>query len=214
MKKTIIFMIIFVGLLTNLLLSQGKQVNENKITYEDIRKESITLQQIYFENKKEKKITVLVRADYFLPTEQLYKDVYGSGIHIGGEVTYSIWKAISIYFGASLFSKKGAMIPFEEETTISIIPIELGALYSFSTDKIKPYIGGGVGYYSLSEESFLGKVTGGGVGFFGQLGVGINLINSIVIDISAKYNFSNVTIGAVENNIGGIRIGMGIGASF
>lgn len=214
MKRTIIVLIIFLGLLTNPLLSQDKSANENKLTHEDIRKESITLQQIYFENKKEKKFTVLVRADYFLPTEQLYKDVYGGGFHFGGEVTYSIMKSISIYFGASFFSKKGAMIPFEEETTISIIPVELGARFTFSTDKIKPYIGGGVGYYSLSEESFLGKVTGGGVGFFGQLGVGINLINSIVIDISAKYNFSNVTIGAIENNVGGIRIGMGIGASF
>ncbi len=75
-------------------------------------------------------------------------------------------------------------------------------------------VGAGVGYYSLSEESFLGKVTGSNVGFFGQLGVAINLIESIVIDISAKYNLCNVTIDDIENNIGGITIGGGFGFNF
>lgn len=214
MKKTALFVIILMGLSINPLLSQSFSKSENKITIEDIRKESTAFQEIFFDKKEKNKSVVLVRADYFLPSDQLYKDVYGGGFQFGGEIVIPIWKGISLYLGAGFFSKKGAMIPFGEETTISLIPVEFGILYKFSKSKINPYVGAGAGYYSLSEESFLGKVTGGNVGFFGQAGVSVELSKFFVIDISAKYNVCNLTIDAIENNIGGIRIGMGFGVGF
>ncbi len=181
---------------------------------EDIRKDSITQQKEFPGTDKEKKITFLVRVDYFSPSEDMFKTVYGGGPNYGGEIIASLWKGISIYFGASVFSKTGEMTPLGEETKINIIPIELGILFKFSKTKIKPYIGGGLGYYSLSEESFLGKVTASDIGFFGQLGVVINLTENFVIDIKAKYNLCNVEIDEIKNNIGGIKIGVGIGLNF
>jgi len=227
MKKTIIVMIIFVGLLTNSLLSQDKQVEgtdetanicndaiEKNITNLDIKKASIAQSIEFFEKEKRKKFTFIIRVDYFLPTEEIFKNVYENGINYGGEITASLLKGISLYIGASLFSKTGKMIPQGEGTEINIIPIELGVLLKFSKTKIKPYVGGGVGYYSLSEESFLGKVTAANTGFFGQLGVTINLTEDFVIDIKGKYNFCDVEIDAIKNNIGGITIGGGIGLNF
>jgi len=192
-----------------------KEIQEiQPIKPEDIRKDSITQQIEFPDTDKEKNFTFLGRVDYFSPTEEIFKTVYSDGLNYGGEITVSLWKGISIYFGASVFSKKGEMTPLGEETTINIIPIELGVVYKFSKTKINPYIGAGLGYYSLSEESFLGKVTANNIGYFGQLGVVINLIKAFVIDINAKYNLCDVKIGEIKNNIGGIRIGMGIGFCF
>lgn len=192
-----------------------KKIQEiQPIIPEDIRKDSIT-QQIEFSDTQKKKIfTFLARIDYFSPSEDMFKTVYGGSPNYGGEIMASLWKGISIYFGASYFSKTGEMTPLGEETKINIIPIELGILFKFSKTKIKPYIGGGLGYYSLSEESFLGKVTASDIGFFGQLGVVINLTENFVIDIKAKYNLCNVEIDEIKNNIGGIKIGVGIGLNF
>lgn len=192
-----------------------KEIQEiQPIKREDTRKDSIT-QQIEFSDKQKKKIfTFLARVDYFSPSEDMFKTVYGGGPNYGGEIMVSLWKGISIHFGASVFSKKGEMTPLGDETTINIIPIEIGILYKFSKTKINPYIGAGLGYYSLSEESYLGKVTANNVGFFGQLGVAINLTGAFVIDFNAKYSLCDVEIDEIKNNIGGIRIGMGIGFNF
>ncbi len=192
-----------------------KEIQEiQPIKREDTRKDSITQKKEFSNTKKEKKNTFLARVDYFSPSEEMFKTVYGSGPNYGGEIMVSLWKGISIYFGASVFSKKGEMTPLGDETTINIIPVELGILYKFSKTKINPYIGAGLGYYSLSEESYLGKVTANNVGFFGQLGLAINLTGAFVIDINAKYSLCDVEINEIKNNIGGIRIGMGIGFNF
>lgn len=181
---------------------------------EDTKKDSI-LQQIEFPGSdKEKKNTFLLRVDYFSPTKTIFKDIYNGGINYGGEIIASLWKGISISFGASVFSKKGKMTPFGDETTITIIPVELGILYKFSKTTIKPYLGAGLGYYNLSEESYLGKVTASNIGYFGQIGVAINLTKAFVFDINAKYSLCDVKISEIKNNIGGIRIGMGIGLCF
>lgn len=192
-----------------------KEIQEiQPIKQEDIRKDIITQKKEFPVTDKEKKNTFLVRVDYFSPSEDMFKTVYGSGPNFGGEIMVSLWKGISIHFGASVFSKKGEMTPLGDETTINIIPVELGILYKFSKTKINPYLGAGLGYYSLSEESFLGKVTANNVGFFGQLGVVINLTGAFVIDFNAKYSLCDVEIDEIKNNIGGIRIGMGIGICF
>lgn len=181
---------------------------------EETRKDSITQKKEFPVTKKEKKNTFLVRVDYFSPSEEMFKTVYGSGPNYGGEIMVSLWKGISIHFGASVFSKKGEMTPLGDETTINIIPVELGILYKFSKTKINPYIGAGLGYYSLSEESYLGKVTANNIGYFGQLGLAINLTGAFVIDFNAKYSLCDVEIDEIKNNIGGIRIGGGIGVCF
>ena len=216
MKKTLI-MIIFVGLLTNSLLSFGepaKWPGETGNIYKETNLKGKQTTAAFFGVEKMKRVTVLARVDYFSPSEEIFSEVYTSGINYGGEITVSLLKGISLSIGASLFSKKGEMTPLGEETTISIMPVELGVLYRFSKTKISPYLGGGVGYYTLSEESYLGEVNANGVGYFGQLGMAIHLGKAFVIDLNAKYNLCNITIGEIENNIGGIRAGMGMGFCF
>ncbi len=181
---------------------------------EEIKKSPTTKQKEFPDTQKKKIFTFLARVDYFSPSEDIFKTVYGGGPNYGGEIMVSLWKGISIHFGASVFSKKGEMTPLGDETTINIIPVELGILYKFSKTKINPYIGAGLGYYSLSEESYLGKVTANNVGFFSQLGVAINLTGAFVIDFNAKYSLCDVEIDEIKNNIGGIRIGGGIGLNF
>jgi len=191
----------------------NSNIDENPAKKE-ISQKARTKKTEYSLNKERKKFTVLVRLGYFSPSEQIFKDVYGSSISYGGEVIARLWKGIHIFFGVSVLSNKGKMTLMEEETKISIMPLELGVLYKFSIKKINPYIGAGLGYHILSEESFLGKVTDNKLGFFGQAGLAINMMKALVIDLNAKYNFCNAQPGELEENIGGIRIGLGIGYSF
>jgi opacity protein-like surface antigen len=212
MKQITITSLLLILAISALSFAQPKQ---NIVTAEkEISQKSITRKPEYSPSEERKKFTVLVRLGYFSPTEQIFKDVYGSSFSYGGEVRATLWKGISIFFGVSVLSNKGKMTLLEEETKLTIVPIELGVLYKFSIKTINPYIGAGLGYHILSEESFLGKVTDNKLGFFGQAGVAINMMKAFVIDLNAKYNFCNAKPGEIEENIGGISIGLGVGYSF
>ena len=193
---------------------QKKKKVEEKLLRKSKNRKLITKQQKSPDIKKNKKFILLVRVDNYSPSEKIFKDIYGGGINYGGEIKISLWKGISMNFSFSIFSKKGEMTLLGEETKVNIIPIELGVLYKFLKKKINPYIGAGMGYYTFSEQSFLGKVTANNVGYFGQLGVTIYPTKSFLIDINAKYNFCNVKVGEIKSNIGGIRIGLGMGFCF
>jgi outer membrane protein W len=136
------------------------------------------------------------------------------------DVAVKVLKSLEMFLHTDYLSIDGKTTFTEEDTTLKITPIELGArfLITFKNpckQKLYPYLGGGVGYYMIKEEfdagSPLEPVDEKKVGFFGEGGFRFYLIKSLFIDAKLKY------IGLRSENrtqMGGLVYMGGLGFSF
>jgi len=169
------------------------------------------------EVKEKKGIRVMVFAvgSYFQPSDQVFKDVYGGGTYIGGEINITLMKGVSLWAGAQMFSKTGLTTFTQEETEIQITPIYGGIRFRVPDKKVSPYLGLGVGYFGYKESSpMIGEVSKGDIGYIGQLGVLVNVIGPIFLDLKGSYSYCKVQPLGVEANIGGIQVTGGFGFGF
>ena len=100
-----------------------------------------------------------IELGYFIPSDQTFKDIYGSGIQYGGKLSVEVLERLAVWLGGSYFSKKGELTYTKEEITLRIIPINFGIQYRFSDKKIIPYIGVGLGIHFFSEFAPRGTVA-------------------------------------------------------
>ena len=128
------------------------------------------------------------KGSYYQPTDQYFKDIYGSGMTYGGEIGITLWKGIGIWAGGDYFSKKGELTFTEESTEIKIIPLYAGIKYQLREGKIAPYIGLGIGYFQYKETNPLGKVDKGDIGYIGQVGCLFKIIGGLFFDIKGSYS--------------------------
>jgi hypothetical protein len=155
-----------------------------------------------------------VKALYFQPTEQAFKDIYGSGMSFGGEVNIPVFKGFHIWIGAEYFTKKGELTFTKETTEIQITPIYGGLKYIFPGRKIMPYLGVGVGYFQYKESNPIGTVKEGKIGYVAQAGLLLCLFGSVLVDFQAGYNVCKIKPQEIEADIGGLKAGIGLGISF
>jgi len=167
--------------------------------------------------REKKGIRVLVFAvgSYFQPSDQVFKDVYGGGTYIGGEINITLMKGVSLWAGAQMFKKTGQTTFTLEETEIQITPIYGGIKFRVPDKKVSPYLGLGVGYFSYKESSpVIGNVSKGDIGYIGQLGVLVNVIGPIFLDLKGSYSYCKVQPLNVEANLGGVQVTGGFGFGF
>ena len=155
-----------------------------------------------------------LKTSYFTPSEQAFKDVYGSGMTFGGEVGITLWKGFGIWAGGDYFSRKGELTFTEESTEIKIIPLYAGIRYQFRQEKIAPYIGLGIGYFRFKETNPIGKVEEGDLGFIGQVGCLFRVVGSLFFDIKGSYSYCKAKPMDIEADMGGLKAGIGIGFEF
>ncbi len=154
------------------------------------------------------------KAIYFQPSEQIFKDIYGSGIMYGGEININIFKGLAIWAGAEYFTKKGKLTFTEEETELRITPIYAGLKYIFQGSKICPYAGLGVGYFLYKESNPIGTVEESKIGFLGQAGIIFRFLKPLVVDLSAGYSSCKVQPAEEKADLGGFTAGIGLGIEF
>jgi hypothetical protein len=58
------------------------------------------LVSLFFMNISSYATHVEAKVLYFQPTEQAFKDIYGSGMSYGGEVNIDVFKGLSVWIGA------------------------------------------------------------------------------------------------------------------
>lgn len=154
-------------------------------------------------------------------SEYLFKDVYGSGgISFNVDFGVKIWKSIEVFLHTDYFSIDGELTYTLEETTLRIIPIEVGARYLLSVNKkCKPrlfiYLGGGGGYYMYKEENIIGTIDEKEFGFFAEGGFRFYFMKAFFLDAKIKNVFLKVEDS--EGNkikLGGLSYMGGIGISF
>ncbi len=156
---------------------------------------------------------------------ELYEDVYGKqnpfyGIDLG----FKPLNSMELFIHTDVFKAKGELTYTKEESTFKITPIEAGIKLLASNSSFMPFIGGGVGYYTYTEENVMGKIEESKVGYFGVAGIRISF-GKIFLEGFGKYTYLKVTpttdvdttnaiVKDEEIDLSGISYGVGVGFKF
>jgi len=156
-------------------------------------------------------ITIEVKGSYFFPSEQAFKDIYGSGLRYGGEISLGIWKNLDVWIGGDYFSQNGELTYTGEESSLQIVPLGGGLKYRITTGVLSFYGGAGVNYFNYKESNVIGDLKAGAVGIVAKAGAYLEPVNQFVIDFFVEYSYCRMTPADFTINIGGVKAGIGIG---
>jgi hypothetical protein len=155
-----------------------------------------------------------VKAVYLMPSEQAFKDIYGSGLMYGGEIGFRLHGPIGLWIDGMYYKGTGQLTYTKEDTTLTLIPIGAGLRYDFTTGPAVVYAGAGARYYSYKETNVLGTVTRGGAGFVVLAGVNLRIAKGFLVDVRAAYSSCKLTPADFTINVGGIELGGGLVIEF
>ncbi len=159
-------------------------------------------------------IQVLANAGYFQPSDKAFKDVYGGGAAFGGDVVYKMSGGLAAWAGFTYFSKTGEVTVTLDKTTLRIVPFFAGLRYYILKGSIQPYAGAAVGDFTFSEKNPIGKVSGGKVGFLGQLGLAYVPAGGFRAEIYGRFSSCKAKPVDIEAQIGGLQGGVAVGWAF
>jgi opacity protein-like surface antigen len=156
----------------------------------------------------------LGRIGFFLASDSAYSDIYGNGVVFGGELRVGR-KKLAGWLEGSHRARKGQLSYTKEETKVSILTIEGGALYRFMTGSISPYAGAGLGLYIFDENNVaIGEAKQSKIGFCGFAGVSMIVSGSFILDARVKFSTCAMKPADFSINVGGITLGIGAGFHF
>jgi len=156
----------------------------------------------------------LARVGYFLASDSACTDVYSNGLVFGGELRLG-GENIAGWLEGNYRSATGKLTYTEEETKMSVLAFEGGALYRFKAGTISPYLGAGLGFYMFDEKNTpIGEAKQSKLGFCGVGGVAVILGGSFVLDARLKYSTCSMKPADFDINIGGLTLGAGLGIRF
>ncbi len=161
--------------------------------------------------------TLTVKAGYFLPSGEVFRDVYGGGPAFGAEVSIPVAGPVQIWAGADIFGKSGLLSVTEEETKVRITPLYAGVRAELGKTGVRPYFGLAAAYFFFHEENPLGTVGESGLGFLTQAGILARLGGSLWLDVFAGYRGCTLrTKGEdpLEAKLGGLSGGLGLAYRF
>jgi len=159
-------------------------------------------------------LTIEARGTFFMPTDETFRDVYGSGPSWGGELGFRISDRLTVWAGGDYFSASGKLVFTEDETKIRIVPLSAGAKYFPVSGVVSPYVGAGVGYFQYQETNSIGTVEKGAVGLVARLGLLIKLGPAFFADVQGGWTTCSVQPLEVQANLGGFSAGLGLGFEF
>lgn len=158
-------------------------------------------------------VSLTFKGGHFRPSDSVFREVYKSGMVLGGELAVPIIGGLHLWAGAEYFGKSGLLSVSEEVTKVRIIPIYLGLRCHFGKSAVRPHLGAGVAYFLFKEENPLGSVSESGIGFLGQAGLMIKIGGPFALDLFGNYRACTLRTDEpdpVEAKIGGFSGGIGL----
>jgi opacity protein-like surface antigen len=156
----------------------------------------------------------LGRIGFFLASDSAFSDIYGNGVVFGGELRVGR-KKLAGWLEASYRARTGQLSYTKEETKVSILAVEGGALYRIMPGSISPYAGAGLGFYIFDEKNeAIGEAKQSKVGFCGLAGVSWIVSRSFILDARVKLSTCAMKPADFSINVGGITLGIGAGFHF
>jgi hypothetical protein len=162
-------------------------------------------------------VTVTLKGGYFGPTGGVFREVYSGGLTFGADVTVPIGGVFRAWAGVDFFGKTGLLTVSEEETKVRIVPLYVGLRCEFGKGALRPYLGAAAAYFLFHEESPLGSVSDGGVGFLTQAGVVVRLGGPVWIDVHGGYRGCTLKSDdpdPIEAKLDGFSAGLGLAFRF
>lgn len=166
------------------------------------------------------------RLGYFVPSSGLVKEVY----HHGGvepeiEATLRVYKELRVWANFNAFYRKGRSKELQDSTSIQLYPLSSGLKYNFRIlDPFYVYLGLGpsITWAIICNHSpyVKGRVQKTCWGVVGKSGFTYYFSNHILIDLFADYSYSRLSkisrpgVESTSVNVGGLRIGLGLGWAF
>lgn len=148
-----------------------------------------------------------------MPSDSVLKDVYGNITEFGAELRYRLAGKLYLSASGGYSSLKGKLTLTEEETEMTIIPVEALLLYHFLDGTISPYIGAGGTACFYKESNVIGEVSGNAFGFVGCAGVTVRL-GMFGIDARARYSSAKAKNEDISTDLGGFGFSAGLGVMF
>ena len=161
--------------------------------------------------------SITLKASYFAPAGSVFRDVYGSGLLLGGDVTVPLAGPLDLWAGADWFAKTGHLLLTEEETKVRLIPIYAGLRLELRREKLRPYFGVAAAYFLLHEENPLGSASESGLGLITQAGARARLGGPLWADLFAGYRLCTIRSGGddtVSAKLDGFSAGLGLSIRF
>lgn len=155
-----------------------------------------------------------IKGGYFSPADKDFREIYGSGLIYGSELTIRIWENFELWIGVSHFRKDGELTFTQEETKINNIPFGSGIKYRFFTGDVSFYGGLGINYFHSKEINAIGDVTKNGLGYVAKIGSYVEITSGLLIDIYGEYSYCKIKPPDFGVNIGGFSAGIGLGYGF
>jgi len=158
---------------------------------------------------------VELKMNYFNPSKQIFKDVYGSGFMIGIKAAkIHIYKKFGLVVETGYLNKKGELTFTREKTSMRIFFLGPGIIYQHSEGIFDMYAGAGIRYYRFQERNPIGKAQQGKLGYFIGLGTYIDIGKNFFADFGINYSLCEVKPADVKVEIGGLEVGIGVAYEF
>ena len=145
----------------------------------------------------------------------LCNEIYGKNNMVYSiDLGYQVTKSLQVFLHYDSFSVNGKLTYTEEDTKMTIKPLELGLRFFIGKKLIFPYIGVGTGYYIYKEENVIGTLDEKKFSFFGEGGFKVRFTQLLFIDLKFKYIFLKVDGPQAQVDLGGLALIGGMGISF
>jgi hypothetical protein len=178
------------------------------------RDEAQQVQALQTETAVLRRHSVKIGAIYFIPSEQSFKDIYGSGLGFGGELNFGLWKSVELWLIGNYCTNGGSLPVTGEATSLSLLALGGGPKIRFSDTRMSPYLGIGPVVYVYKEENPIGLAEGSGLGVACQLGISFLVAGGLILDAGLNYTYCQVQPQNIKANVGGVQLGMSLGYTF
>lgn len=170
-------------------------------------------------------ILVEGKAAAFLPTDSLFRKIYGNAGGIFGiEVTGQLYEELYGWASGSVFAKNGLSVGESDPTRVLFVPLDAGLKYLYRFTHVDLYVGIGATatYLQIKDHSpfVIPKQTKWGGGGIVKAGCNIGSHDSVFLDLFVDYSFIKVgsqccaNIQSSDANISGASLGVGVGYRF
>lgn len=165
--------------------------------------------------------TLEVRGGYFYPQSPTLRDIYkGGGGEFEIELSTKLPLGLSIWGNFNFFQRDSHYIFGEgDASNIRLFPLSFGlkeTIHFFQNLAVYIGIGPSFTLVRIKEESLFTKEKyhNDNWGFVTKAGLMFYLNEACFIDVFTDYYFTNANVLGTKHNVGGLRVGAGLGVCY
>jgi len=165
-------------------------------------------------------VLVELKSAVFVPTADVFKDIYGTCGEFGVEITAGrLWKDLYAFASIDFLTRAGQTVELDSYTRVAVTDFALGFKYLFPVPCGDVYLGLGVkptNLYVYNHATIPQDHLQWGCGGVAKIGAIFNLPYSLFIDTFIDYSFVDFKgyLGGPETIVDGCLLGLGFGCRF